>query len=175
MSSLSQPAGKLSAREICALSLMGALIFAEKMALASIPNVHLNALLIILTAVFFGWKVLYSVGIYIMLEGLTFGFGMWWMCYWYLWPALAVPAVLMRKNNSALIWALLAGLHGLAFGALCSIPYIFIGGWHMAFSYWINGLPFDASHCVGNFTFTLILYKPLYKAMSSILTRAKIK
>ena len=150
-------------------------MFAVKMALASIPNVHLNALLIILTASFFGWKVLYSVAVYIMLEGLSFGFGMWWLCYWYLWPSLAAVAVLMRKNRSALLWAVLAGLHGLCFGALCSIPYIFIGGWHMAFSYWVNGLPFDLSHCAGNFVFTLLLYKPLCKAMASVLKGAKIK
>lgn len=175
MNSLSLQAGKLTIKEICALALMGALIFASKMALASLPNVHLNALLIILTVVFFGWKVLYSVGIYIMLEGLTFGFGMWWMCYWYLWPSLAIASVLLRKNSSAFIWAVVAGLHGLCFGALCSIPYLFIGGWHMAFSYWINGLPFDFSHCAGNFVFTLILYKPLYRAMNSILTKAKMK
>ncbi len=154
---------------------MGALIFGTKMALVSIPNVHLNAVLIILTAVFFGWKVLYSVAVYIMLEGLVFGFGMWWACYWYLWPILAITAVLLRKVRSSFIWALVAGIHGLSFGALCSVPFIFISGWRTALAYWINGIPFDITHCVGNFVVTLLLFKPLYTAMSSILGRAKIK
>ena len=38
----------------------------------------------------------------------------------------------------------------------------------MALSYWISGLPFDLIHCVGNFVLTLILFKPLYKAMEKL-------
>lgn len=163
-------AGKLSAKDVCVLALMGSLMFATKVALAALPNVSMNALLIILTAVFFGWRVMYSVGVYIMLEGLIFGFGLWWLSYLYLWPILAALAVLMRKNDSALIWAVVAGLYGLCFGALCSIPYLFVGGFKMALSYWVSGIPFDLSHCVGNFVLTLTLYKPLHKAMSAILT-----
>lgn len=68
-----------------------------------------------------------------------------------------------------------AGLFGLCFGALCSIPYIFIGGWAMAFSYWISGLPFDLVHCAGNFVLTLVLYKPLHRAMAAVLTKEDIK
>lgn len=172
MNSPSPRAGKLNARELCVLSLMGALIFAAKLALASIPNVSLNALLIILTAVFFGWRALYSVGVYIMLEGLVFGFGMWWWSYWYLWPLLTVLAVLLRRCRSALIWAVFAGIFGMCFGALCSIPYLFIGGWELAFSYWISGIPFDLAHCAGNFVSTLILFKPLCAVMDKLLNKA---
>lgn len=171
MNSLSPRAGKLSIKDISALSIMGALIFAAKIALAALPNISLNALLIILTAVFFGWKALYAVSVYIMLEGLVFGFGPWWLCYWYLWPTLAAIAVLMRKNSSALIWAVAAAAFGLCFGALCSIPYLFIGGWAMALSYWVSGIPFDLMHCGGNFVTTLVLYKPLYRAMNAILNK----
>ena len=144
---------------------MGALMFALQVAMASIPNVHLTAVLIILTAVFFGWKCLYSVAVFVMLEGLVWGFGLWWFCYWYLWPLLAVPAVLLRANRSPVIWAAVAGLHGLLFGALCSVPFVFIGGIEMAVSYWVSGISFDLIHCAGNFTLTLILFKPLYTAM----------
>ena len=144
---------------------MGALMFVLQVAMASIPNVHLTAVLIILTAVFFGWKCLYSVAVFVMLEGLVWGFGLWWFCYWYLWPLLAVPAVLLRANRSPFIWAAVAGLHGLLFGALCSVPFVFIGGIEMAVSYWVSGISFDLIHCAGNFTLTLILFKPLYTAM----------
>ena len=39
---------------------MGALIFAEKVAFSAIPNVNLNAVIIILATVFFGWRALCS-------------------------------------------------------------------------------------------------------------------
>ena len=144
---------------------MGALMFAFQVALSGIPNVHITAVLIILTAVFFGWRRMYPIAVFIMLEGFFWGFAMWWFCYWYLWPILGIAAVLMRKNDSALVWAIVAAVHGLIFGALCSIPYLFIGGWTMALSYWVSGIPFDLIHCGGNFVMTLVLYKPLKKGM----------
>ena len=77
MRSSSPSAGKLSVREIALLPLMGALIFAAKEALYALPNININAVLIILCAVFFGWKGMFSVGIYVMLEGLVNGFHIW--------------------------------------------------------------------------------------------------
>lgn len=168
MKSHSKPDGRLSTRDITLLAVLGALLFASKVALASLPNIHLNAVIIILGGIFFGWRIMYSIVIYIMLEGMVFGFGLWWICYWYLWPSLGVVVVLLRNNSSALIWAVVAGVHGLIFGAMCSIPYLFIGGWEMAISSWISGIPFDLTHCAGNFVLTLVLFKPLYSAMEKI-------
>ena len=149
------------------LSLMGALMLALQVAMSGLPNIHVTAVLIIITAVFFSWKCLYSVAVFIMLEGLVWGFGMWWWCYWYLWPALAIPAVLLRRNDSPLFWAIIAAIHGITFGAMCSVPYLFIGGWTLALSYWVSGIPFDIAHCCGNFVFTLVLFRPLKRAMSA--------
>lgn len=172
MSSASPPAGRLKAREICALALIGALIFAAKLALAALPNISLNALLIILTAVFFGWKVMYAVFVYVLLEGLMFGFGLWWFSYIYAWPLLGALAALMRRVDSAFVWAMLAGAFGLCFGALCAIPYLFMGGWTMALSYWVSGIPFDLAHCAGNLVSVLLLYRPLRRAMAGIIKPA---
>lgn len=169
MSSRSRPAGKTGVRDICILALMGALMFALQVALASIPNVHLTAPLIILTACFFGWRAMYSVFIFVLLEGLMYGFGIWWVSYLYAWPLLAAAAVLMRKNDSAFVWAVAAALHGLGFGALCAIPYLIAGGPAMAFSYWVSGVPFDLIHCAGNFTVTFVLYRPLSSVMKRII------
>ena len=160
---------KLTVREGCLLSLMAALMFASKLALAAIPNVHLNAVFIIVAAVFFSWRSLYTVGVYILLEGIFFGFGLWWISYLYAWPLLCVAAVLLRRCRSPLLWAVLAGAHGLCFGALCSIPYLFIGGWTLAFSTWISGIPFDLAHCAGNFMLVLVLFNPLRKVTALLL------
>ena len=172
MSSPSPRVGKISALEICTLSLMGALIFAAKFALASLPNININAVLIILTTVFFGWKALYSVGIYVMLEGLVFGFQIWWISYVFVWPLLVVAAMLLRKNDSALIWAVVAAFWGLIFGPLMYIPYFCIlGGWKGYFAMWIAGIPYDLAHAAGNFVFTLVLYRPLRRVMKALLSK----
>ena len=181
MSSPSRPADRanrashpvLSVREIALLSLLGALIFATKFALASLPNINLNSLLIILTVVFFGWKAFYSVGVYIMLEGLVFGFSVWWFSYIFVWPVLVFVAMLFRKNESPLLWAVIAGAYGLCFGPLMYIPYFFInGGWEMYFAMWVNGIPFDLVHCGGNFVLTLVLYRPLHALLTRLVEKS---
>ena len=172
MRSSSPSAGKLSVREIALLPLMGALIFAAKFALASLPNININAVLIILTTIFFGWKALYTVGIYVMLEGLVFGFHVWWISYVFVWPLLVVAAMLLRKNDSALIWAVVAAFWGLIFGPLMYIPYFCIlGGWKGYFAMWIAGIPYDLAHAAGNFVFTLVLYRPLSRVMKALLSK----
>ena len=174
MRSSSRPAGKLSALEITTLSMMGALIFAAKFALASLPNINLNAPLIILTTVFFGWKALCTVGIYVLLEGLIFGFHVWWVSYVFIWPLLVVVAMVFRRNESVWIWAVIAAFWGLLFGPLMYIPWFCImGGWKGYFAMWIAGIPFDLVHCAGNFAGTLALYWPLYKVMAALVGRKK--
>jgi len=144
---------------------MGALMFASQVAMSFIPNVHLVGLFIIVTSLLFGWEAFYSVILFIFLEGITYGFGLWWFSYLYVWPLLALAVNLLRKNESVIIWAIVAAAHGLCFGALCSIPYFFMGGSAMAFSYWVAGIPFDIVHCISNFAVTLILLKPLSKVI----------
>ena len=152
---------------------MGALIFAEKVAFSAIPNVNLNAVLIILTTVFFGWRALCSVLIYIMLEGLVYGGNsifLWWFSYLYIWPLLVAVGMLFRKNDSAVIWAVIAAVYGLAFGPLMYLTYFAVNGaWKGFFAMWVAGIPFDLAHCASNFVFTLVLYKPLYRVMEKFL------
>lgn len=169
--SSSSPSGKTGIKEYCALALMGALMFVLKIVLAALPNIHVGAVLVVLTAVFFGWRSMYSTAIYILLEGLIYGFSVWWVSYLYAWPLLTAVCVLLRKNRSAFLWAVVTGLFGLSFGALCAIPYLFIGGWEMAAAYWVGGIPFDLLHCAGNFVLTLVLYRPLVRAMSSAMKK----
>ena len=157
---------KFGAGTMAALALMAGLMYTTQLALSFIPNVHLTAVLIVLTSIFFGWKAMCAVLIYVVLEGLTYGFGVWWISYLYAWPLLCTAAVLLRKNTSPALWAVTAGAHGLLFGALCALPYIFISGFPAALSYWISGIPFDLIHCASNFALTLVLIKPLSRVMA---------
>ena len=166
--SLSSPsAGKL--RELLILALLAAVMVATQVALAALPNVHLVAVFVILAALLFGWKALYSVYIFVILEGLLYGFSMWFVNYLYVWTVLAVIAIAFHKNRSRWFWAALAGIFGLLFGALCAVPYFFVGGWAAAFAYWVAGIPFDLIHCVSNAALTFVLLIPLYKLCCKIL------
>lgn len=158
----------VSLRELIELSLMGAFMFGTQVAMASLPNVNIVSVLIILTVVFYGAKTFYSVAVFVLLEGLIYGFGLWFINYLYVWAVLVTVALIFRKNESSLIWAVIAGLFGLSFGLLCTVPYFFIGGFPMALSYWVSGIPFDVTHCISNFVLTLLLISPLCKLMQTL-------
>jgi len=158
----------LSLRELIELSLMGAFMFGTQVVMASLPNVNVVSVLIILTVIFYGAKAFYSVAVFVLLEGLLYGFGLWFISYLYIWAVLVTVALIFRKNKSSLIWAVIAGLFGLSFGLLCTVPYFFIGGVPMALSYWVSGIPFDVTHCISNFILTLLLIGPLCRLMQKL-------
>ena len=140
---------------------LGALTFALQVVMAPLPNIEPVSLLVMLFAVVFGWKSLYAVYVFVVMEILFYGFSTWNIYYLYIWTVLAVAAIVLRKMESPLGWAILSAVYGLAFGALCGIVDIFIGGWEYALAKWISGIPFDILHCGGNFVIALIMWKPL--------------
>lgn len=140
---------------------LGALTFALQVVMAGLPNIEPVSLLVMLFAVVFGWKALYPVYVFVVMEILFYGFSTWNIYYLYIWTILAVAAILMRKTEHPLAWALVSAVFGLCFGALCGIVDIFIGGWEYAFAKWISGIPFDVLHCGGNFVIALLMFKPL--------------
>ena len=166
------PSAKLTVRDLCHLALLAALMFASKVALSGLPNINLNALLIIVATVYYGWKALYSVAAYIMLEGLVYGFSIWWFCYLYSWPLLVVAVMLLRKNRSPVIWAVVAGVFGLLFGPLMYVGYFAaLGGWSGFPAMWIAGIPYDLTHAVSNFVLVLILFRPLSQVLERMIQK----
>ena len=165
MTSRLTSAGKPTAREIAELALICALMVAGKEALRVIPNVHPITLLILLCVRIYGVRALYPTFGFVFLEIGLYGAGIWNIMYLYTWPLLVLVALPFRKTDSRLFWAALAGIHGFLFGALCAIPYLFIGGWQMMVSWWVAGIPFDVVHCVSNIAITYVLLPPLYALM----------
>jgi energy-coupling factor transport system substrate-specific component len=126
-------------------------------------NVEFVSTLIIVYTCVFGWRTLIPIYVFILAETAFYGFGYWVFMYLYIWSVLALIILPLRKMRSPFFWAVIAGIYGLLFGALCSVPDFISGGVGFAVGKWIDGLPFDFIHCGGNFALTLILYKPLLK------------
>jgi len=154
--------------EVVLFGMLGALTFALQVVMAPLPNIEPVSLLVMLFAAVFGWKCLYAVYVFVIMEVLFHGIGLWNINYLYVWTVLAVAAIILRKMGPPLGWAILSAVFGLSFGALCGIADIFIGGFPYAVSKWISGIPFDLLHCGGNFAITLTLWKPLRKLMEKL-------
>lgn len=141
--------------------ILGAMTFAAKYVMSGLPNIEPVSLMVMLFAVVFGRKWVYPVYLYVVMEVLFYGINLWNINYLYIWAVLAIAARVMREAEHPLYWAMLSGGFGLCFGALCGIVDVFIGGFPYAAAKWVSGIPFDITHCIGNFVIALILFKPL--------------
>ena len=148
--------------------MLGALTFGAKVAMMALPNIEPVSLFVMLFAVTFGKKSLYPIYLYVLLEILFYGIQLWNINYLYVWALLAMGAWLLRNAKGPLPWALLSGVFGLLFGALCAPVYLFSGGLAFAVSWWASGIPFDLMHCAGNFVMALVLFVPMRKLLNKL-------
>ena len=149
------------------MAFLTAIMFVGQVGMAFLPNIEIVSLLVILYTQLYRKKVFLIIYLFAFLEGVIYGFGIWWINYLYIWSILAVVVLLVPKKQPVPVWAVISGIYGLSYGFLCAIPYYITGGAGAGFSYWVTGIPFDILHCVGNVGVTLVLYKPV----SAILRR----
>ena len=165
---------KLNIKEIAVLSLLGAVLFCSKVITEVLPNIHILAPLIIAYTVVFRQKALYSILVFIILTGVFYGFGLWLIPYFYLWPLLWAIIMLLPKNmakkTAVLTYMIVAGLHGFLYGTLYAPFQALAFGLNFegTIAWIIAGLPWDAIHGVGNIlvsTLTLPIITAIKKAI----------
>jgi energy-coupling factor transport system substrate-specific component len=153
---------------MCLFGMLGALTFAAKYAMSALPNIEPVSLMVMLFAVTFGIKALFPIYLYVGMEILFFGLGLWNFNYLYIWAILAVISYFVRRMEHPLGWAMLSGVYGLLFGLLCAPVDAVIGGFAYAGAKWVSGIPFDLAHCAGNFVIALLLFKPMRKLLCKL-------
>lgn len=160
---------KSQSRRVVLCAMLAAIMTALQAAMAALPNIEPVSLLVLVYALVFGRDVFYIIYTFVLLEGLLYGFHLWWVTYLYIWTlwALAVLLISRGRERGPLLWAVASGAFGLSFGALCALPYL-AGGLWAAFAYWTSGIPFDLLHCAGNFCLTLALERPLYTLLTKL-------
>lgn len=160
------------ARRAAVCGLLAAVLLVLQLVMAPLPNIELVSPLILLYTLVFGSQVFFIIVPFVLVEGLLYGFGLWWFGYLYVWPLWALAVLLLvRRSQRPLVWAVACGAFGLCFGALFSIPYFFTGGLWAGVSYWLSGIPFDLLHCAGNFVLTLLVGQPLYRVLCQLRDR----
>ena len=86
---------------LCLMAMMGTVMVVSKEALAFLPNVELVSLLTILFTLVFRRKAIGGLAVFLLLEGVLYGFGLWWLMYLYVWPILAGLTWLFRWMKHA--------------------------------------------------------------------------
>ncbi|MBQ8316177.1 MAG: hypothetical protein IJ427_04055 [Lachnospiraceae bacterium] len=148
---------KLTIREMAIFSMLGALMYVSKVIMEFAPNIHLLGVFTIAFTVVYRAKALYPIYIYVLLNGLFGGFGIWWIPYLYIWAVLwGITMLLPRKMPkpvAVVVYSVVNALHGYGFGILYAPAQALLFG--LSFKgmlAWIAaGLPFDAIHGTSNF------------------------
>ncbi|MDD6811091.1 MAG: hypothetical protein PUD93_04385 [Lachnospiraceae bacterium] len=161
---------KPTTREIAVFGMFGALMYASKLMLEFLPNVHLIGVFTVALTVVYRKKALYPIYIFILLTGLFNGFATWWIPYLYLWTLLWGATMLLPRNIppklQPLIYMLVCSAHGFLYGTLYAPAQAILYGLNFKgmIAWIIAGLPFDCVHGVSNF-FCGILIVPIISAL----------
>jgi energy-coupling factor transport system substrate-specific component len=153
------------AKRVALVGLLSAILLAAQLVLSGLANIELVTLLITLFTLHFRRLTLYIIYVFVLAEGLLFGFGMWWFSYLYLWAILYVVVWLLRGNTSVFVWVFVNGIFGLLFGALTALPYFITAGIGGGVAYFIAGIPFDIVHGIGNVCVAALLFRPLNRLL----------
>ena len=154
---------KLTVKELCTFSMLGALMYASKLIMELVPNVHLLGVFTIAFTVVYRKKALYPLYVYVLLNGIFCGFATWWIPYLYLWTVLWGVTMLlpkkMPKKIQPLVYMVVCSLHGFLFGTLYAPAQALLFGLSFdgMIAWIIAGFPWDCIHGVSNFFCGLLI------------------
>ena len=148
---------KLKIKEIAIFGVLGAIIFVSKLVMEAFPNIHIIGMLIVAITVVFRVKALYPIYVFVFLNGLFYGFALWWVPYLYIWTVLWGFVMLIPKKTPRkalpIIYMSVAALHGFLFGILYAPSQAILFGLNFKsmIAWIVAGLPFDLIHGISNF------------------------
>ena len=154
---------KLTVKELCTFSMLGALMYASKLIMELVPKVHLLGVFTIAFTVVYRKKALYPIYVYVLLNGIFCGFATWWIPYLYLWTVLWGVTMLlpkkMPKKIQPLVYMVVCSLHGFLFGTLYAPAQALLFGLSFdgMIAWIIAGFPWDCIHGVSNFFCGLLI------------------
>lgn len=161
---------KLTAKEIAVFGMLGALMYASKMVMEGLPNIHLIGVFIVATTVVYRKKALFPIYVFVFLTGLFFGFGTWWIPYLYIWTILWGMTMLIPKRIpekfKGIVYMIVCSLHGFLYGVFYAPAQALLFGLDFKgmIAWIVAGFPFDITHGISNF-FCGILIVPIIKVL----------
>lgn len=132
-------------------------MYASKLIMEMLPNVHLLGVFVIAFTVVYRKKALYPIYTYVLLNGVLCGFAAWWIPYLYLWTVLWGAVMLLPKRMPRkirpIVYMTVCAMHGFLFGTLYAPAQAILYGLSFKgmIAWIIAGLPFDCIHGISNF------------------------
>lgn len=155
---------KLTVRETAVFAMLGTMMYASKMLMEILPNVHLLGTLVVTLTVVYRKKALYPIYIFVMITGLLNGFATWWLPYLYIWTVLWGAVMLLPQNiptkAKPIVYMAVCALHGFLYGTLYAPAQALLFGLNFQgmISWIVAGLPWDMIHGISNLCSGVLIY-----------------
>ena len=163
--------------EMCVYAMFAALMFASKILMEALPNIHLIGMLVVLLTVTFRARALIPIYLFVMINGVWAGFSLWWIPYLYIWTLLWGMVMLlprsMPRRVALVVYPLVTAMHGFLYGTLYAPAQALMYGFDFEQTLvWIaSGFGFDLIHGVSNlFTGSLVI--PLSALLRRLMKRS---
>ncbi len=163
---------KINLKELATFSMLSAIMLISKLLLEAIPNFHLLAVFTIAMTVVYRQKALYPIYLYVFLQGIVGGFGLWWIPHLYLWTVLWGVTMLLPRNmnkiTATIIYTTVCALHGLFYGTIYAPSQALLFGldFRGMIAWIITGFPFDLIHAAHNLILGAVLIMPIVMVLS---------
>ena len=161
---------KLTVKELTIYAMLGTLMYASKVIMEFVPNVHLLGVFTVALTVVYRKKALYPIYIFVILTGILNGFATWWLPYLYFWTVLwGIVMILPKKipkKVQPIVYMIVCAAHGILYGTLYAPAQAILFGLSFKgmITWIIAGLPWDFIHGVSNF-FCGVLIMPMISAL----------
>ena len=138
-------------------TMLGVIMLLSKLLMEALPNFHLLGTLITAYTIVYRKDALKPIYIFVLLSGLVYGFGLWWIPYLYIWAILWGMVMLLPKNMTPKIavpvYMIVSGLHGILYGTLYAPAQALMFGFDFktTIAWIVAGIPFDIIHGISNF------------------------
>lgn len=148
---------KLTVKEIVLFGMLAALMYASKVIMEVVPNVHLLGVFTMAFTLVYRKKALYPIYTYVFINGIFCGFALWWIPYLYLWTVLWGVTMLLPQNMPKkvrpIVYMIVNACHGFLFGTLYAPAQALMFGlnFRATVAWIVAGLPWDLVHGVSNF------------------------
>ena len=164
------------AMSVALVGIMAATVECGKLALASIPNVEVVTLLLAIYGYVFGILGVLASVVFVCIEPLIYGFGLWTITYFLYWPLVTLAFMLLKrlgvKNRFILTAAAL--ILTVWFGVLSSLIDVgLLSGYFENFFgrftiYYLRGITFYVTQLVCNAILFLFAFKFLAKKLEGV-------
>ena len=189
---MSQNKKGLQVREIAIFGMLGALMYASKVLMDVLPNIHLLGVFISAITIVYRKKALYPIYVFVFLTGMLNGFANWWIPYLYIWTVLWAMVMVLpqgkkkngdmaevdhgdvsmtrkqtwKRNLRPLMYMCVSAAHGFLYGTLYAPVQALLYGFSFktTIAWIISGIPFDITHGISNFWCGLLIL-PLVSAL----------